>query len=99
MLGEALRLFRVFHDLRSMDLAEKLGISPGYLCEIEKGKKTPTMELIKKYAEVFETTPSAILFFSENLDIGEGKGKIKSGVRGKLIKFMQAVEKGGTEIH
>ena len=63
MLNEALRLIRVFNDLKAKDLAEKLGISPSYLSEIEKGKKEPSISLIVSYAKVFKTTPSSLLFF------------------------------------
>ena len=68
MLGEALRLIRVFHDKKLVDLAKELDISPGYLSEIERGKsnKKPSLELINRYAQVFNTKPSVILFFSRH---------------------------------
>ena len=39
MLNECLRLFRVFHDKKSKDLAKELRIPPSHLSEIELGKK------------------------------------------------------------
>ena len=93
MLNECLRLFRVFHDKKSKDLAKELGIPPSHLSEIELGKKKPSIDLIKKYAEIFKTTPSAILFFSEELDKEKKRGTLKKSIRGVLIKFMQIVEK------
>ncbi|NRX73843.1 transcriptional regulator with XRE-family HTH domain [Clostridium beijerinckii] len=39
MINESLRLLRVFHDLKAIDLAKKLSISQSYLSEIENGKK------------------------------------------------------------
>ena len=45
MLNEALRLIRIFHDMTQKDLAARLKIVPSYLCEIEAGKKEPTMHL------------------------------------------------------
>lgn len=89
MLNEALRLIRVFHDCKATNLAKELDISASYLSEIEKGEKTPSLEVIKKYAEYFGTTPSALMFFAEGID------NIKPGrnaARKKLIKFMQVVE-------
>lgn len=97
MLGEALRLIRVFHDKKLVNLAKDLGISPGYLSEIENQKKEPSLEIVNKYAKAFETTPSAILFFSEQLDKKGAGGKTKAVIRDHLIKFMQAVERAAKE--
>ena len=94
MLGEALRLLRVFNDLKAKELAIKLDISPNYLSEIEKGKKKPSMEIINKYSKVFNIKPSAILFFSEELDMNTGKVFSRKWIAEKLVKFLQAVESG-----
>lgn len=59
---------RIFHDLTQKDLAEKLEISTSHLSEIESGKKTPTLSLLERYANVFNIPISSIMFFSENLD-------------------------------
>jgi transcriptional regulator with XRE-family HTH domain len=90
MLNEALRLLRVFNDLKSYELADKLGISNSYLSEIEKGKKEPTLEIINKYAEIFGTEPSTILFFSESLDKNESA--LKKNIGKKIIQFLQNIE-------
>ncbi len=68
MLNEALRLIRVYHDLRQVDVAEQLGISKSYLSEIEKGSKKPTLDLMEKYSKNFQIPVSSIMFFSENID-------------------------------
>ena len=88
MLNEALRLIRVFHDLNQKDLADKLEISNSYLSEIESGKKTPTLEVIEKYSEVFNMPSSSILFFSENLDSGGKSEKTKRSISNKVIKIL-----------
>ncbi|MGV1906975.1 helix-turn-helix transcriptional regulator [Agrobacterium cavarae] len=92
MLSEALRLIRVYHDLKQQDLAEKLEISKSYLSEIESGKKTPTIELIEKYASQFGIPASSILFFSENLDDPSRASKVKGAIAGKVLQFLQFVE-------
>lgn len=102
MLGEALRLLRVYHDLKAGELATKLGISPSYLSEIEREKKTPSLALIEKYAEVFSTRPSAIMFFYEQLDNMTKKqpdsvgSQFRSGLRNiarsKILKLLQVIE-------
>lgn len=91
MLGEALRLIRIFHDCKTSVLAKEIGISLSYLSEIENGKKTPSMDILKKYADYFDTTISAIMFFSENIE-ADKKKPIKTAIRNKLIKFLQIIE-------
>ena len=54
MLNEALRLIRVFHDISQKDLAARLGIGAPYLSEIEAGKKEPTLQLLRRYADGFK---------------------------------------------
>ncbi len=96
MLNEALRLIRVFHDLNQKDLADKLGISNSYLSEIESGKKTPTLEVIEKYSEVFSMPSSSILFFSENLNNEEKPEKTKKNISNKVIKILDWISAKST---
>jgi transcriptional regulator with XRE-family HTH domain len=63
MLGKALRLIRVFHDLSQKDLAEKLEISKSYISEIESGKKTPTIDLLNKYSNFFDIPTKRLFIF------------------------------------
>ena len=94
MLEEALRMLRVFHDMNLSELSNDLGISVSYLCEIEKGRKRPSVELLNKYAKVFNTKPSVIMFFAESLTENDVsfKKKLKQSLREKIIKFMRGIE-------
>lgn len=99
MLSEALRLLRVFHDMKLGELAKELDLSPSHLSEIENGKKTPSLEVISKYAEFFETTPSAILFFGEQLDEKKDlRSKVKGKFRSSIIGMLQSLERLDNEI-
>jgi len=95
MLGEALRLVRVFHDCKLGELAGALGMSPSFISEIEKGKKTPSLSTLNKYAEFFDISVSSLLFFSEELD-NEGQESFRKStriaMRRRLIRFLQIVE-------
>ena len=53
MINEALKLIRVFHDLRQFELAEHLKVSKSHISEIESGTKTPSLELMEKYSAEF----------------------------------------------
>ena len=89
MLNEALRLIRAFHDMNQKDLAERLGISNSYLSELESGKKTPTLEMIQKYSEVFKMPSSSILFFSEHCKNGEKSEKTRKQISKKVLKILE----------
>lgn len=68
-LPNALRLLRLHHDLSQREAAQKLGISPSYLSEIESGTKEPTLGLLNTYALMFNVPASSILFFAENIKV------------------------------
>lgn len=91
MLGEALRLIRVFHDCKTGELAKALDISPSYISEIESGKKTPSLDILKKYATHFNTSVSSIMFFSEDIE-RDNSSLGQTTIRQKLIKFLQIIE-------
>lgn len=90
MIGNALRLLRVLHDMTATELAEKLKISTSYLSEIENEKKEPSLELIQKYGKVFGVKASGILHFSETLPPNKG-GPLS---RENLLKILKLIERG-----
>ncbi len=92
MLSEALRLTRVFHDLKQQQLADQLGLSKSYVSEIESGKKVPSMDVIQKYSDAFGIPPSSILFFAESLEDPSKVKNAKAFIAGKVLQFLQLVE-------
>lgn len=95
MLSEALRLIRVFHDMKQADAAKVLGVSASYLSEVETGKKRPTLELIERYAETYKIPASSIMYFSENMGQPRVVESARTAVAGKIIKLMQFLEAKG----
>lgn len=96
MLSEALRLMRIYHDMKQNELATELGISTSHLSEIEKGKKQPSLELINRYSDKFRIPISSILFFAERLEDSSGSlssvEKARGAIAGKVINFLKLVE-------
>ncbi len=95
MLSEALRLIRVFHDLRQNELADRLEVSKSYLSEIENGKKEPTIRLVERYSSEFGIPKSSILFFSENLEQPQSTStayRYKGVIARKVINYLQLIE-------
>ncbi|SFM34675.1 helix-turn-helix domain-containing protein [Pelosinus propionicus] len=93
MINEALRLVRLAHGYKSKEVAEKIGVSASYLSEIESGKKTPTLDLLQKYSDVFGIRLSTLMFFAEELNREIPKEKIKDNVRKYIFKLMKLIEK------
>lgn len=67
-MGEALRLLRIFNGYKSAELAEMLELSQSYVSELENNKKQPTMDVLDKYAKVFDMKKSTLLLFAESLE-------------------------------
>ncbi|HEY8593752.1 MAG TPA: helix-turn-helix transcriptional regulator [Devosiaceae bacterium] len=95
MVGEALRLIRVFHDMTAVELSSELGVSKSLISEIENGRKKPTLGLVRRYSEYFEIPVSSIMFFSEEL--GERETEfLKNGrkaIADKILAFLALTEK------
>lgn len=93
MLYRALRLLRTYHQLSQQDLAKKLEISNSYLSEIEKGVKTPTLDLLQKYSALFKMPLSTIMLFSESLDGDRKPGaKLRVAAADKILKLLEWIE-------
>lgn len=97
MIGEALRLLRIFNGYKSTEIAEKLEISQSYVSEIENNKKQPTMDILERYATVFKMKKSTLLLFAESLDedqqLKNDKKQRVAGAGMKLLKILEKVSK------
>jgi len=49
--GATIKLLRTAEGISQTHLAERLGISRSYLCQVEKGVREPSLALIKRTAE------------------------------------------------
>tara|TARA_B100001057_G_scaffold415582_1_gene433153 strand:- start:606 stop:923 length:318 start_codon:yes stop_codon:yes gene_type:complete len=87
MFDRALKLVRQYHRLNQVQMANKLNISPSYLSEIEKGKKTPSIELLEKYASIIGIPVSSLVFLAEELESGDSK--VKSVVVDKALRILE----------
>ena len=57
----SLKEIRKSKGISQKSLAKKLNMSQGYISEIEKGIKAPTVRMLYKIAFVLETCPHALL--------------------------------------
>lgn len=94
-MGEALRLLRIFNGYKSAELAKKLELSQSYVSELENGKKQPTMEVLDKYAKVFEMKKSTLMLFAESLEGEEIKNDKKQRIARAGMKLLKILKKVG----
>lgn len=95
-MGEALRLLRIFNGYKSAELAKMLELSQSYVSELENNKKQPTMDVLDKYARVFDMKRSTLLLFAESLEkdsanIDQKQRVARAGM--KLLKILERVGK------
>jgi transcriptional regulator with XRE-family HTH domain len=93
MINEALRLIRVFHDLKQFEAAERLAISKSHISEIEKGNKTPSLDLIDRYSQEFQIPVSAIMFFAEELPNAKRGNATKAKIASKVVDLLKFIER------
>jgi transcriptional regulator with XRE-family HTH domain len=62
VLGSRLRALRADRDETLAQTAERAGISPQYLSEIERGRKEPSSEMIAALAGALDTTLADLTF-------------------------------------
>lgn len=60
-LGEALRGFRTDKGVTLRELAESACVSPGYLSELERGRKEVSSELLAAVCHALEVTVADVL--------------------------------------
>jgi transcriptional regulator with XRE-family HTH domain len=93
LLNRALKLLRTYHQFSQTDLAKKLDISNSYLCEIEKGVKTPGMDMLAKYSEIFKMPISTILLFSEKIESRhKSHEKLRVAAADKVLRLLEWID-------
>lgn len=96
VFGQALKILRRSQELNQAELAERLGVSRSYISELESGNRTPSFELLEKYAGVFDVPLSSLIFFAEGLkepEALEGRlEKAKGVIAKKIIALLSVIE-------
>ncbi|MDO5669530.1 MAG: helix-turn-helix transcriptional regulator [Corynebacterium sp.] len=60
-LGAALRSFRADQGITLRELAEQARVSPGYLSELERGRKEVSSELLASVCHALDTSVADVL--------------------------------------
>lgn len=97
MIGDVLKQTRAIFGYKANEMSTTLGISPSYLSEIENNKKQPSLNLLKRYAEIFDIKLSSLILLSEKVEELE-KNNHKSNllIRKMMIHLINSMsEKAG----
>jgi transcriptional regulator with XRE-family HTH domain len=88
MFDRALKVVRQYHRLSQSDLADRLGISRSYLNEIEKGKKEPSIEILRRYSDLFGVPLSSLMLFIEEAT-DTPRHKVTMFAADKVLKMLE----------
>lgn len=96
MFGQALKLLRRYQGINQANLAKKLGVSRSYISELESGNRTPSIDLLRRYADVFNVPVSSLVFFAEALEDKEHLSgrleKAKGAIAKKIIALLTVLD-------
>lgn len=93
MIGNTLRLLRKIHGKTLKEMAYDLGVSPSYVSAIENEKRKPSLELLEKYAKIFDMSLNGLLFFYEEIKREESVGPLEKKSRPLFYSALKILEK------
>lgn len=92
MLNTALKLIRKYHNLTLAQASEKLDVSVSYLSEVERGVKTPSLDVLRAYSDVYGMPLSSIMFFAEQQSQDSSAGGLKRKISSKALRMLEWVD-------
>ena len=96
MYHRALKTIRQYHRLSQKDLSEQLAISKSYLNEIENNRKSPSLDVLSKYAAKFDVPLSSLMLFAERSQ-NSGYDKTRVFVADKVLRMLEWVAEGAED--
>lgn len=67
-LGEKLRLLRKREGLTQTQLADMLGVDHTHVGKMERGERTPSLEILIKLTQIFNVTSDQLIMDDRDLD-------------------------------
>jgi transcriptional regulator with XRE-family HTH domain len=93
MYDRALKTIRQYHRLSQADLADQLAMSKSYLNEIERGRKEPSLEILRKYAKRFDLKLSSLMLFAERSE-NSTYDRARVFAADKVLKMLEWMAEG-----
>src|SRR4051812_20850722 len=92
LYARALTLVRRFHDIPQARAAELLGISRSYISELEKGSKKPSIDVLERYARVFDLPLSQLLVFAEASARPGARDRARVFAAEKVLRMLEWID-------
>lgn len=89
MIGDMLKRTRAIYGYKASEMSEMLQISKSYLSEIENNKKQPSLDILKKYSEIYEIKLSSLILLSEKYDETNQGKKNDIFIRNMMIHLIE----------
>ena len=83
LIGKKLRNARISRNLTQSELAEELGVSTGYICQIECGDKCFNLKRLKEAADFFERP---VTYFIEG-----AAGDIRASTIAEIVEILNRI--------
>lgn len=97
MIGDVLKRTRIIYGYNAREMSLELGISASYLSEIENNKKQPSLELLQKYADIYDIRLSSLILLSENMEEAEKNGKGTAFIKKMMAHLIQSMSKTASD--
>ena len=90
-LGAEIKSLRRTRGIRQTELAKVVGVTQGYMSQIETKRSEPGPELIKRLSEALGIPPSALLLLSvEEEDLPKEKSDLYKRLLHRVQEFVRA---------
>lgn len=93
MIGEVLKRTRLIYGYKATELSKQLDISPSYLSEIENNKKKPNLDLLEKYALIYDMKVSTLILLSEDHDEAVKKNRAQDFIKKMMVRLIDIMSK------
>ncbi|MGM9978752.1 MAG: helix-turn-helix domain-containing protein [Clostridium sp.] len=91
MIGENIKKIRLSKKISGRALANKVGISPGYLVDIEKGnRKNPSQEILEKLAKALDV--NVVDFYDKPVLTDKDKKDINKDLNEVMQEFRDGTD-------
>jgi transcriptional regulator with XRE-family HTH domain len=91
-----MKRYRAVLAISQMELAERAGISPGYVGEVEMGRKYPSPEILERIAKALGVRPYRLAMSEEDATEAAGSdavydtaGRLKARLERELESFVR----------
>lgn len=85
--GSLLKRLRYIYGYSTKTMSHKLNISQPYLSEIENNKKSPSTDIIEKFAKVFGIKKSSLIRMSEEFESSTEEDFIRNLMMGLVNHY------------